>query len=34
MRWPAPYPVLDLSVEDPPLEDVMRQLFAQGASSP
>jgi ABC-2 type transport system ATP-binding protein len=28
----AALPVLDLNVEDPPLEDVMRQLFAEGAA--
>ena len=28
----AQLPVVDLTVEDPPLEDVMRELFQRGAT--
>ncbi len=29
----ADYPVLDLTIEDPPIEDVIEQVFAQGATA-
>jgi len=28
----AQLPVVDLTVEDPPLEDVMRELFSRGSA--